>query len=278
MTLLGYVKALERLDSRPRGDRVLTELARLGLSPVIEGCRWPRVRNLVVDFSADARANRLVFSAHHDVVAGSLGANDDASGVAVLLRLCEELKGTGAPVRVVFFDREEAWFRTPVLRLGLLGSLYHVWCRPQPRMEAVYNLEFVGLGDRVAVWPVKDERQAPVALGLLGKAAATLGVSVERASFPWVLLSGDHLLFRLRGIREALSLSLVPGAAVQQISAFLTGLSVPGVLAGRRPRLPEPLSCLHTPRDTSERPSEQSLSLMLSLVLEIVREFRGSSC
>ena len=277
MSLLYYVGVLEGRDSRVRGDCVLEELGRLGIVPTIEECRWPRIRNLVVDFCPDARTERLLFSAHYDVVRGAPGANDDASGVAVLLGLCAELKGAQAPARVVFFDHEEAWFRTRYLRLGLLGSLYHVFRRRMSGIAAVYNLEFVGQGDHLAAWPVKAEKSAPESLARLKSAAAALSVPVEQVSIPWVLMSSDHLSFRLRGVREAVTLSLVPADRVQQIADFLTAVSVRSLLAGRRAELPEPLSRLHTAGDTSDRLSERSLRLMLSLVRELVREFEVSS-
>ena len=60
-------------------------------------------------------------------------------------------------MRVVFFDREEAWLRTPFFRFGLLGSLYYVWKANVQNISAVYNLEFCGWGDCLGIWPVRDQ-------------------------------------------------------------------------------------------------------------------------
>jgi hypothetical protein len=80
--------------------------------------------NLVLRFeAADPDAPVVVFSAHYDTVPGSPGADDDASGVAVLLQLAAALAlEPPAPLHhtleLVFFDGEEAgWDR--------MGSRFH---------------------------------------------------------------------------------------------------------------------------------------------------------
>ncbi|MBI4268092.1 MAG: M28 family peptidase, partial [Chloroflexi bacterium] len=125
--MIEYVEALASSDNRNRGRVLVAALEALGIAPTFQVCRWLRIKNIIVDFSPDTEAEKLLFSAHYDAIKSCPGANDNASGVAVLLGLCRELKHSHAPVRIVFFDREEAWLRTPVLRLGLLGSLYYVW-------------------------------------------------------------------------------------------------------------------------------------------------------
>ncbi len=153
--LLEYVKDLEKNDSRARGKQVLVALTELGIQPAIQECHWPRITNIVVDFSPQPGEEQLLFSAHYDVVEGSPGANDNASGVAVLLGLCHELRKARVPVRIVFFDREEAWLRTPALRLGLLGSLCYAYKTDLRNLVAVYNLEFCGSGGFLAIWPIR---------------------------------------------------------------------------------------------------------------------------
>ena len=131
----------------------------MGIDPVIQQSALFRVSNIIVDFSAGTQGKILLFSAHYDALKGSPGANDNASGTAVLLGLCRKLKDARVPVRVVFFDGEEAWLRMPFLRLGLRGSLYYV-CRNNPRdVAALYNLEYCGRGDFLCAWPVEDRNK-----------------------------------------------------------------------------------------------------------------------
>lgn len=272
MDLMSYVKTLEGRTSRDRGWQVARSLREMGLRPAVQRCRWLRVQNIMVDFAlADsAPANRLLFSAHYDVVKGSAGANDNASGVAVLLELCWELKGMPAPVTIVFFDREEAWLRTPVLRLGSLGSLCYAFSRRLSGVSAVYNLDGCGDGDTVAVWPVKERDGLP-ALQAVRQAAEHLRVPHAAGALPWILVSSDHLSFRLRGLRNAVTLSILPGRSIEQLKTLATRRSLPGLLRSGRRALPEPLSRTHTMEDSSDHLSEKSLQTMLSIVRYLAR-------
>lgn len=274
LSLMDYVTALESRDNRRRGDRVLASLEALGLKPVVQECRHPRIRNIIVDFSSEA-GRRVLFSAHYDAASGSLGANDNASGVAVLLGLCSELRQTPVPVRVrvVFFDREEAWLRTPWLRLGLLGSLYYVRRNSLRNLEAVFNLEYCGSGEFLTIWPVKSREARLEAVQSAQQAANRLTIPAKTAHVPWLLLSSDHLAFRLRGMHNAVTLSLIPASQVSIMDSFVSNLSLPRLLLSRRPALPEPLSIVHTAQDTASRLNEKSLRLMLSLLLEMVRRY-----
>lgn len=156
LSLLEYVRALEGKDNIARGKQVQSALESLGIESVVQQCHHPRIKNIIIDFSPSSKEKRLIFSAHYDAVRSCPGANDNASGVAVLLGLCRELKQQQVPIRVIFFDREEAWLRTPLVRLGLLGSLYYVLKNNLRNISAVYNLEFCGVGEFLAVWPVKS--------------------------------------------------------------------------------------------------------------------------
>ena len=61
-----------------------------------------RVRNIEVSNQAS-----IVVGAHYDTVPGSPGANDNASGVAVLIELAAIRKNVALPIRFVAFANEE---------------------------------------------------------------------------------------------------------------------------------------------------------------------------
>src|SRR3990172_3363184 len=265
--LMNYVRALENRDNPARRRRVLAALRELGIEPVVQESRLLRVSNIAVDLPPGPGARRLLFSAHYDAVRGSPGANDNASGVAVLLGLCHKLKDGRFPIRAVFFDREEAWLRTPLLRAGLLGSFHYVWKNGLREVAAVYNLEFCGMGDYLGVWPIRSKEMRLRAFQEVGKAAARLALPMRAAHIPWFILSSDHLPFRLRGLPDALTLSLFPSSQVPGLEKWLEDL--PRLLVGGRSAWPEPLSSIHTARDTSSRLSEGSLALMLTLLLDL---------
>ena len=269
MGLIDYVKALENTSNQARRQQVLAVLKELGMEPLVQESRLLRVGNIVVDLPPGTRARRLLFSAHYDAVRGSPGANDNASGVAVLLGLCRELRDGRVPIRAVFFDREEAWLRTPLLRLGLLGSFRYVWKNGLKDVAAVCNLEFCGMGDCLGVWPIRPREKRLRTFQEVEKAAARLALPVRAAHIPWFILSSDHLPFRLRGLPDALTLTLLPSAQVPVLEKWLAGL--PRLLFRRRSLWPEPLASIHTARDTSSRLSEGSLELMLNLLLELAQ-------
>ena len=232
--------------------------------------RFPRISNLIVDFSSSPRDKYLLFSAHQDAVNSSPGANDNASSIAVLIELCRRLKGRDLPVRVVFFDREEAWFRTPLLRLGLLGSFSYVLGNDVKRVLAAFNLEFCGLGDSLAIWPVKPREIPLPAVRCAQRSASLLNVPSRSGHLPWVFLSSDHLPFRLAGVRNSVTLSLLPAEQLPVLEAFVRSLSVPKLLSGHRPPLPGVLGRIHKSVDDSSTLSEDSLELMVSLLVQII--------
>ena len=273
LPLIEYVMALENKTSRARGIEVQAALEAMGINAEIQERRFPRTTNLVVDFTRDPSERRLLFSAHYDVIKNRPGANDNASSVAVLLGLCQQLKNVRAPVRVVFFDREEAWLRTPFVKLGLLGSLYYVFRNDLHNIEAVYNLEFCGQGDSLSIWPVKGKKRNVLAVKIAEKAAATLKMEVRLAHVPWLLLSSDHLSFRLRGVSNSITLSLLPSDQLPVLEQFVSNLHVLKLLFGHRPTMPGVLFRVHKDSDVSSRLSEDSLKLMLSLIVGIIQSY-----
>jgi len=56
---------------------------------------------------------------------------------------------------------------------------------------------------------------------------------------------------------------------MQELEKMAAGLSMIRLLSGRKPRLPAPLSIVHTARDDSSQLSEESLQLMLAVLVEI---------
>ena len=86
----------------------------------------------------------IVVAAHYDSVAGTVGADDNASGVAAALELARDLRGTKLrrTLRFVFFVNEEP----PYFQTEQMGSL--VYARQLRRAEipvsAMISLEMLG--------------------------------------------------------------------------------------------------------------------------------------
>lgn len=265
--IIDHVKAMEGRENHQRGDYVLKALGKMGITPKIQECRRPSIRNIIVDFGEEAEPKTL-FTAHYDAVKGSPGANDNASSAAVLLALCQHLAGSHKPIRAVFFDREEGLFDNRWLKLGLMGSFYYVMNSGHKDITALNNLEFCGLGDCLVIWPVAEGKEPPEAALRAEAVAAKLNIPVRRLSVPWAYMSSDHFPFRISGFSNAVSLSMLPLADFEEIQKKLANINTLKVMLGRKTELPEPFSVFHTPDDNSSHISEKSLQLMLSLVLE----------
>jgi Zn-dependent M28 family amino/carboxypeptidase len=101
----------------------------------------------------EAGAGDIVVGAHYDTVPGSPGADDNASGVAVLIELAKMVPG----IRFVAFANEEApYFLGPEM-----GSF--VYARERGRgVRAMFSLEMLGYYD-----DAPGSQRYPAPLGLL---------------------------------------------------------------------------------------------------------------
>lgn len=101
--------------------------------------------NLIVEIPGFISSREIVvIGAHYDSVAGSPGANDNASGVAALLEIARTLAGTRPKrtLRLVSFVNEEP----PFFQTELMGSrVYARRCRERKeRIVAMLSLETIG--------------------------------------------------------------------------------------------------------------------------------------
>jgi Zn-dependent M28 family amino/carboxypeptidase len=103
-------------------------------------------QNLILHIDA-ANSSRerspIIIGAHYDTVAGCVGADDNGSGVAVLLELAEYLSINPLkyPVQLIAFDMEE---------YGLCGSAAYVQKLKQDKqkLRLMISLEMLGYCDR----------------------------------------------------------------------------------------------------------------------------------
>ncbi|MCL6754221.1 M28 family peptidase [Nostoc sp. CCCryo 231-06] len=93
---------------------ITTELTKLGWKPKLE--KFSEGVNIFAErVGTNKAAKAILVGAHYDTVASSPGADDNASGVAVVLEIARLLGSRSTPrtLQLAFFDQEEA---------GLLGS------------------------------------------------------------------------------------------------------------------------------------------------------------
>ena len=122
------------------------ELAQFGeVEQYIFKVRGELYKNLILNLCPNQRvANRppILIGAHYDTVPGSPGADDNATGIAVLLELARFFSSNAAnfPIRLVAFDLEE---------YGLLGSTsYANFLKEQNQaLRLMISLEMLGYCD-----------------------------------------------------------------------------------------------------------------------------------
>ena len=173
--------------------------------------------NLFASFDTTA-SRRILLAAHWDTRAVAdddpdpsrrdepvPGANDGASGVAVLLALAEVMREAPPPVGVdlVFFDLEDAgepgYETDSTARPYALGSAAFV--RDNPGYRPAYGVLLDMVGDRDLVLPKEgfSVQAAPEVVDRVWEAARRAGASafVDRVGMP---VYDDHVAFLQRGI------------------------------------------------------------------------------
>ncbi len=98
-------------------------------------------RNIIMEVPGEGK-DVVILGAHYDTVPDSIGANDNSSGMGVLLALAEELAGRSFPftLRFIAFGSEET---------GLHGSRHYVSELADEELDnirAMINLDVVGAG------------------------------------------------------------------------------------------------------------------------------------
>lgn len=155
--------------------------------------------NVVALADLDPEKDRyLLLGAHYDTVVGSPGANDNASGVAVLLEVARVLAARPARLPVVFvaFGAEEG--RPGPQHQSLGGSRHYAQgLTPEAarNLAAMINLDMIGRGDAL-LSTLRLNMKRGVHQRMLGLAGG-LGVPAREHLTPQV---SDSVPFASRGI------------------------------------------------------------------------------
>lgn len=188
---------IARLAAAPRADPQERDAARAILASQLAAIGWPAELqpypggiNVYATIPATLlpAAPSVIVGAHLDTVAGSPGANDNASGAAVVLAVARYLRDVPcrtAAVTVALFDQEET---------GLSGSLAFAQALDPAAVRAVHTIDQVAWdadGDR----RFELERPTPQLEAEWRAAAAAVGASLT----PTATSGTDHDSFRARG-------------------------------------------------------------------------------
>lgn len=254
------VRAQVALGPRPAGSARSRELTRIlarelrisGVEAV--GIQRPH-RNVVGTIPGGGRGV-VVVGAHHDtkdgIGAGFEGANDGASGVAIVLELARSLRpgAAGPSIAVALFDAEEARGSRPFAEDGTRGSRQYV--------------RYAAAGGRQGSPPLERIR-AMVLFDLVGD--CNLSIPRERNSDPGLyalFADADPGLFA--GETDAVLDDHIPfrdaGVPAVDLIDFEFG---PG---------PPPGAFWHTPEDTIDKVCPESLDAVGEAALEAIPRIR----
>ena len=207
-------------EERKAAELLMDRFTEFGYSPEMQGFRvrigplWRRSNNIILELPGRGEGV-VILGAHYDTVRNSVGANDNASGVGVLLTLAERLAQPPwsnemvsvfpFTLRFIAFGSEET---------GLDGSWYYVDRLTDEELGAIkvmINFDSVGSGTSLYFrGPYDSELTGYVSEAvnswLTGQVSETVnreGVSVSAMGMRegWnISRSSDEAVFRHRGV------------------------------------------------------------------------------
>lgn len=258
--LLDYVRALEGQSSAARGQMIQAFLTDHGVPHEVQRYR-PGHANILIP---PVRRPYVAVSAHFDVVPGSPGANDNASAIAVMAGLLARFVQT-PPQRIgvgfFIFDEEET---------GLRGSQAFVEQVGTKDMLALINLEMLGMGEHLALWPLRPDEQGRI-WELMEAACQAQAVFCQR--FHHILNTADHESFRMGGFQEAFTLTAISDGDLETAAHYYKAMefevddaTLQEILYGA------PLfRHYHQPSDRSEHLDESSLQQAIAVIEGTIR-------
>jgi len=250
--LYAFVLGIEGRTHLKRGEFIKEQLHKMGVGYVTAPFKdIPRFKKDTVIISGEniivrlgKGTKRIVVGAHYDAFKDSPGANDNGSGVAVVLALIQHLQKMewNYSVDFCFFDQEEA---------KLTGSMYYVYQFIIPQKHfAMINLDIEGTGEEVYVGPVGSNNRKFIRY--VHEAAQETGFPfVESAEFP----ASDHESFAKFDLQD-IGISIVPKGDGERISKYVRNGYKPDSTGA-----PKVLGVMHTADDRSNLISPASLKM-----------------
>ena len=276
-----YVQELEKRNNRQKGEWIKRHLSDKGIPFHVQPFRTllARGENIIVDYpfsKETGSSKRILLTAHYNAWFRTPGANDNASGVSVLLGYLERLikDSKSIPLRIVFFDLEDGW-------AVYGGSKAYIRKYGVSDIEALYNLEAVGMGDQLLLWPsASQEWQNPLVHN-----AKQIGFSITRLKefritfmrFPFeISIGSDHIPFIKAGCTRAVAITTFPEADIRYADVIMKGKNVGKFvwnnlkfIVFREGDIPFMLKHYHNKDDRSEFIEQKNLDRVAELLWRI---------
>ena len=259
--LIGYVESLEGKSKGEKRNFILNEIKKLGYKPKLEKYSRSGFEGMNIIVSIGSGKKEILAVTHYDVVPGSPGANDNASTIAVLFNILKKLKKYKVKNKIVIaiFDDEE---------VGIVGSSAYVEKHGVKNIVAVYNMELVGMGDMMGIWPVtRDVEKSPV-LENLRKSIKDLGYYYEEAG-KLSLFSGDYLAFRRAGVKDSFCISVIPKKERKSIRRFVEAPALWSLIKVNIGfKIPNMFQIYHSSEDKSKYLNESALEMTSNVLFK----------
>ena len=262
--LLDYVKKLEYKSDLERLNTLKQILKSKKIKFVEQNYSYFNFKgtNVIVDVGNLNSKKHIILSAHFDVVSGSPGANDDASGIAILIDVIERIKKLKLKnkIRVIFFDDEE---------IGRFGSISYIRKYGLKDFIAVYNLELCGYGDAFGLWPITKINQDSYSLKTIEAVLREKNIYFEKVG-QLPAFWGDDLSFRNAGFRHALCITVALKEEKEAIKKFVKSSVFKLIFDFYTGRVPKMFRLYHSPEDKSEHLSEKTLKMVSEVLVDAV--------
>jgi len=257
---IDLVKKLENKSNEERKNTVINILNNKKIKHKIENYNYYGNigSNIIVELGKGEKYS--IASAHYDAVPGSPGANDDASAIAVLLKLIDNLKKIKLKnkIRVIFFGDEE---------IGRFGSLSYIKKHNLRNLIGVYHMELVGMGDSIGLWPITNFNKNSYIIEIIEKILKMKKIYWERVdNLP--AFYGDDLSFREYGFKHAICISVVYKKDKKKIKKFVKS-PIPSVIFKYYFGLvPKMMKLYHSKNDKSEYLNESAMQMTAEVLTE----------
>ena len=260
MNCIDLIKELDYKSNSKRREIIIGRLKELGVQYRTQ--EYATGTNLIVDLGTGNK--RIGLSSHFDRVPEAPGANDNGSAIAVCLDIIEqfrEKKDHEIALRIFFFDEEES---------GLRGSAAYTKEYGIKDIVGLINLELVGIGDKLAIWPV-DLRSSGDLLETFEHSANA--AKIEAIRFDKIVTNtADHVSFRKAGLSDAFTITCISDkdieVAAQYYKATEQGLD-PTFLWDILAKAPV-FKNYHQPGDSYEKIKENSILITSSVILDTI--------
>lgn len=261
-TMLKYVREIEREKHDGRGSFIKARLKMFKVPFMVMPFettftyngkpKHMQGENIIVRMGGEAKT--IVVGAHFDAVFGAPGANDNGSGVAVLLGMIHDLKDSTFKhtIEFCFFDLEER---------GLLGSAVYVRQSGERNHHlAMINLDMEGTGDEICVAPTDGIRDSLILRHIRSVQSRLRAPYDEEPYCP----ESDHESFSDAGL-ASMCISVLPSGDGKLLSKWSHDPAGSALARLEDPRI---IAVMHTPNDTSQYVSPASLALAYTFTME----------